>query len=200
MSCATDRSPPSTPYLFADPHPAMISPTIDTTENAMTYSSPSSRSRSTSVGLDGIVTQMTKLGTNSTSGAIQYTHRSTQLGMMSSLPMSFTTSATGWSTPCGPTRIGPMRICSRPRYLRSSSTSEITTTDSAPSSSDSDSISSGTADVNSHATPLMASHASDPAPSRKPLIGPPRPGRCPGSPAPPPRRRCTCRGAAAAAP
>ena len=55
-------------------------------------------------------------------GAAVNTHRSARTGVMSSLIISFTASATGCRTPYGPTRIGPSRDCAQAITLRSSST------------------------------------------------------------------------------
>ena len=55
-----------------------------------------------------------------TTGAIQNTSLSASWGMMSSLISSLRASAKGCSSPCGPTRMGPRRICMCARILRSS--------------------------------------------------------------------------------
>ena len=105
----------------------------------------------------GSVTQMRKDGTKTASGASQYMRLSAHDGRMSSLDMSFTASATGWSAPWKPTRMGPIRICIRARALRSSHTSTSTVTD------------------------RNANRASAPrpyTPTSDRVTGPPRPGRC----------------------
>ena len=62
-------------------------------------------------------------------GAIQNTTLSAPSGMMSSLISSFSASAKGCSNPCGPTRMGPRRICMCARILRSSQFMAITDSD-----------------------------------------------------------------------
>ena len=61
-----------------------------------------------------------------TTGALQKTSLSASCGMMSSLISSFSASAKGCSNPCGPTRMGPRRICMCARILRSSQFIAIT--------------------------------------------------------------------------
>ena len=56
------------------------------------------------------------------SGAPQNTSRSAFSGMMSSFSSSFTASAMGCNSPCGPTRMGPRRTCMSAITLRSTST------------------------------------------------------------------------------
>ena len=58
----------------------------------------------------GMVTHIMNVGTNTARGATQYTARFTSPGSISSLDMSLMASATGWSSPKGPTRVGPIRI------------------------------------------------------------------------------------------
>ena len=55
-------------------------------------------------------------------GANQKMALSESVGMMSSLSSSFSASAMGCSSPCGPTRIGPRRTWKSARTLRSTST------------------------------------------------------------------------------
>src|SRR5215813_8760299 len=50
-------------------------------------------------------------------GAAVNTHRSALVGVMSSLIISLIASATGCSTPYGPTRIGPRRDCAQADHL-----------------------------------------------------------------------------------
>src|SRR5437764_13363429 len=71
---------------------------------------------------------MMSAGTMEMMGAAVKTHLSARVGVMSSLIISFTASATGWSTPYGPTRIGPRRDCAHAITLRSSSTMYVTAT------------------------------------------------------------------------
>src|SRR5436190_14168754 len=61
-------------------------------------------------------------------GAAVNTHRSALVGVMSSFKISLMASATGCSTPYGPTRIGPRRDCAQAMTLRSSNTMYVTPT------------------------------------------------------------------------
>jgi hypothetical protein len=60
-------------------------------------------------------------GSRKTIGARLYTRRSAAVGTMSSFIISLSASAIGCSSPCGPTRYGPIRDCIRAANLRSSS-------------------------------------------------------------------------------
>ena len=70
---------------------------------------------------NGITAKATIAGITAMHGASQKTSLSAFSGTMSSLIMSFRTSAIGWSRPCGPTRRGPSRTCMKAMILRSSS-------------------------------------------------------------------------------
>ena len=105
----------------------------------------------------GSVTQIRNDGTNTASGASQYTRLSAHDGRMSSLAMSLTASATGWNVPWKPTRMGPIRIWMRARAFRSSHTSTSTVTDRKPNSTRA-------------ARPYR--------PNSERLTGPPRPALC----------------------
>ena len=56
-------------YLLLELHPASISPTMLSTETAMKKKTPRSRLRTTRSCPMGIVSQTTKLGTKTSSGA-----------------------------------------------------------------------------------------------------------------------------------
>ena len=73
-------------------------------------------------GPNGITAYTISAGTIEMIGATVKTHLSARTGVMSSLIISFTASATGWRIPYGPTRIGPSRDCAHAITLRSSST------------------------------------------------------------------------------
>src|SRR5579862_2657712 len=74
------------------------------------------------VGPNGITAYTMSAGTMEIIGAAVNTHLSARAGVMSSLIISFTASATGCSAPYGPTRIGPRRDCAQAITLRSSRT------------------------------------------------------------------------------
>ena len=80
---------------------------------------------------NGITANAMIAGTSTMIGASVNTHLSARTGVMSSLTNSFSTSAIGWSTPCGPTRIGPRRTWTHACTLRSSSTRYMTVTSTA---------------------------------------------------------------------
>ena len=63
------------------------------------------------VGPNGTTINTVKAANTTMRGAIQKTRPSASAGMMSSLSRSLSASAIGCSNPCGPTRIGPNRIC-----------------------------------------------------------------------------------------
>ena len=76
-----------------------------------------------------MVAQSINAGMNTARGASQYTRRSADDGRMSSLTTSFIASASGWSVPWKPTRIGPIRIWIRASPFRSTQVSTSTITD-----------------------------------------------------------------------
>ena len=73
-------------------------------------------------GPNGITAYTMSAGTIEMIGAAVNTHLSARTGVMSSLIISFTASATGCRMPYGPTRMGPSRDCAHAITLRSSST------------------------------------------------------------------------------
>ena len=72
------------------------------------------------VGPKGTTRKVVNAVIVTTTGALQKTNLSASCGMMSSLISSFSASAKGCNKPCGPTRMGPRRICMCARILRSS--------------------------------------------------------------------------------
>src|SRR4029077_16128535 len=82
-------------------------------------------------GPNGITAYTISAGTMEMMGAAVNTHLSARVGVMSSLIISFTASATGCRTPYGPTRIGPSRDCAHAITFRSRSTIEVTATRAA---------------------------------------------------------------------
>ena len=65
-----------------------------------------------------------KAGTTTITGASQNIDLSADAGSMSSFRINLRASATGWSSPMGPVRVGPRRRCNRPSTLRSSQTKD----------------------------------------------------------------------------
>ncbi len=119
-SWADDRTAPSSAYFEFDDHPARTMPNtpIDDTERI------SNRPMLTSA----TVAQPAPNGTSASSpsaapvamtGARRNRNLSALSGTMSSFASSFSPSASGWSRPSGPTRIGPRRACMKADTLRS---------------------------------------------------------------------------------
>ena len=78
--------------------------------------------------------QATKVAAKQISGARWKMKRSASSGVMFSLPNSFSPSASVWSMPCGPTRIGPRRCCMCAATLRSTQISASASTERKPAS------------------------------------------------------------------
>ncbi len=78
-------------------------------------------SASTSSGANGITAQAASAGMIMITGARRKSALFALAGRMISLNSSLIPSATGCSRPAGPTRFGPMRICTQPMNLRSHS-------------------------------------------------------------------------------
>ena len=121
MIWLTARITDSSAYLLFEPQPAMNRPTISIDDTARKNSTPVLRSATPMPGANGIVAKISRHGTRKTIGARLKIGRSAASGIRSSFSSSFTPSAIGCSSPCGPTRYGPMRDCSRAANLRSSS-------------------------------------------------------------------------------
>src|SRR4051794_12887082 len=112
MSWAAARMPPSTLYLLADAHPAMIAPSTPTPITASTKNSPASRSTPTRPSPTGMTISTTRYGTRATAGAILKMVRSAAAGIRSSFWTNFTPSASSWAQPWKPPAyIGPRRDC-----------------------------------------------------------------------------------------
>ena len=74
-------------------------------------------SASTRPGPNGITAHAASAGISITTGARKNSDRSACDGEMISLIISLNASAIGCSSPSGPTRLGPMRICIQPISL-----------------------------------------------------------------------------------
>ena len=70
----------------------------------------------------GITAKVIMAGTTVISGAIVYISLFTWPGITSSLNMNLPRSASGWSSPSGPTRFGPRRSCIHALTRRSAQT------------------------------------------------------------------------------
>ena len=68
---------------------------------------------------NGMTEKTAKAAVTLIAGASKKTNLSAPAGIMSSLRRSLMPSATGWSRPQGPTRMGPSLACMKERTLRS---------------------------------------------------------------------------------
>src|SRR6185503_8186038 len=118
--CSLDRSPPKSAYLEFDDQPASINASTPTLETASTSSKPIFTSAITAQsGPNGITEKTMNAEATAIYGAKKKIQRSAFSGMKSSLVSSLRPSAIGWSSPHGPTRIGPSRACMNAEILRS---------------------------------------------------------------------------------
>src|SRR5262249_880763 len=126
--CADDRSPPRSGYVEPDAQPASTTPYTPIEEHASTSRTATGMSVSCSgvrwpktdtFGPNGMTENAVNAQTAEMTGAKKYTTLSASFGMMSSLNASFSPSASDWSRPNGPTRLGPGRTCMRATTRRS---------------------------------------------------------------------------------
>ena len=75
---------------------------------------------------NGITANVNSAGTIATAGASQKYALRAYAGVKSSLRMNFSPSAAGWSSPNGPTRLGPMRSWIHAEMRRSATTEYAT--------------------------------------------------------------------------
>ena len=80
---------------------------------------PMLRSARTAPFWKGTTAKMRSTGKKAMTGASQWMGLSATAGTMLSLSITLTASATGWSKPKGPVRLGPRRDCMRPMPRRS---------------------------------------------------------------------------------
>ena len=106
-------------YLFADPQPAMNMAMVLTDVTPSTNRTPMFRRPRKLISPNGTTATTKSVGANRTIGARAITQRSASSGVVSSLVISFTRSAIGWSSPNGPQRLGPSRFWNRPSVRRS---------------------------------------------------------------------------------
>src|SRR5262245_48822559 len=119
--CADERSPPSSAYLLFEAQPPSViayTPRLDMARNS---SSPTLMSVTTNVGGGpiGMTENVTMAGNTARIGARWKMTLFAFAGMNSSLNRSFRTSAMGWRSPSGPTRLGPVRAWMWPQIFRS---------------------------------------------------------------------------------
>jgi hypothetical protein len=76
----------------------------------------------------GTTVKMSSAGRRARYGASLKTNRSARSGMRSSLKNSLTPSASVWSSPYGPARLGPIRLCMSLMTLRSNQIINMTET------------------------------------------------------------------------
>src|SRR5689334_25084038 len=118
--CALDRNPPSSAYFELDDQPARINASTPTLETASTSSKPMLTSAITAQsGPNGMTEKTMNAEATAMYGAKKKIQRSAFSGMKSSFVSNFNPSAIGWSSPHGPTRIGPSRACMNAEILRS---------------------------------------------------------------------------------
>src|SRR5512133_2578752 len=115
---AEDRNPPSMACLLFEAQPASTIPYTAMEAMAPRYSTPTLilatasitwRPNRLTTGPKGMTAAMIIEGTIVTTGAQKKRILSAFAGTSSSLKISFTASAIGWSRPRGPARFGPMR-------------------------------------------------------------------------------------------
>ncbi len=137
IAWAVARTPPSSGYFDPEDHPARTTAYTASEDIARMKRSPTLRSApcsSTSLPPmvkgrpQGTIMKMRKAGTTARNGASMYMPISALRGLMASLKKSLSPSATVCSTPNGPARLGPIRLCMSARTLRSAQTLRMVTT------------------------------------------------------------------------
>src|SRR5271167_2462905 len=118
--CALERSEPISGKCEFDDQPAMMMPSTPSDDTPSMNNTPMFMSVTACVRPNGTTRNVVNAVMVTTTGALQKTSLSASSGMMSSLMSSLRASAKGCSNPCGPTRMGPRRICMCARILRSS--------------------------------------------------------------------------------
>src|SRR5262249_8165753 len=117
---ALERSAPSKAYFEFEDQPARTRGSTPTLDTASTKSTPIFTSVITAQsGPNGTTAITMNAATTAMYGATKKIQRSAFSGMKSSLVSSFNPSAIGWSSPHGPTRIGPSRACINAEIFRS---------------------------------------------------------------------------------
>src|SRR5690606_12150444 len=98
---------PRSDHLLLELQPAMRNEITTKEVRAAIKISAMLRSCAINVGPKGMTINTAKAGAKATIGARTNTHRSTPLGMISSLEISLMTSASDWMIPWGPVLMGP---------------------------------------------------------------------------------------------
>ena len=101
------RIAPNSAYLLFDDQPAMNSTSTPVPETASRKSTPTLRSATDIRGPKGSTPQISTPGTKISTGGRKKISLSAARGASCSLRISLIASATGWSSPLGPTRLGP---------------------------------------------------------------------------------------------
>ena len=108
--------------MLFEPHPAMNRPTISIDETARKKQDAVLRSATPIPGANGIGREDQQARHEEDDRReVEDRAESAESGIEVSFNSSLTPSAIGCSSPCGPTRYGPMRDCIRAANLRSSS-------------------------------------------------------------------------------
>ena len=100
---------PSIAYLLRDAQPAASTATVFTDVTPMRNSTPMFSLPTKVFSPNGMMAMVSTVGANRMTGEIANTILSAVEGVVSSLTMSFITSANGCSKPNGPQRFGPSR-------------------------------------------------------------------------------------------
>jgi hypothetical protein len=106
--------------LLPEAYPASITPNTSLERTASMKNAATLRSYPTRSRLKGRAMNPAKAAQNARYGATRNRNLSAASGAVSSLLMSLSTSASDWSSPSGPTRVGPSRSWMRPENFRSS--------------------------------------------------------------------------------
>src|SRR6185369_3385145 len=118
--CALERRAPSNAYFEFDDQPASINASTPTLETASTSNKPIFTSAITAQsGPNGITEKTVNADASAIYGSKKKIQRSAFSGTKSSFVSNFKPSAIGWSSPHGPTRIGPSRACMNAEIFRS---------------------------------------------------------------------------------
>src|SRR3982750_896984 len=116
--CALERRPPSSAYLLFEAQPAITMPYTPSDAIASVNRNPIGSGASAmsivphfeSHGAPyGMTAQVSSAGMSAIGGASTNSGVYASPGYVSSFMMFLTPSATDWSNPCGPTRLGPRR-------------------------------------------------------------------------------------------
>ncbi len=108
-SCAAERKPPKSEYFEPEAQPPEIIAMTFMVVMAKRNNTPMLRSRTMTPSPKGMTTKATTVGANAKNGATLKTGRSHTRGVVSSFCNNLNASATVWTAPCQPTRMGPNR-------------------------------------------------------------------------------------------